>query len=124
MIKSSEFGKNARQARQNKPAGRIYVPSGWKHYVMCRKTLWPTFVSRGKTVVFFQLKGEKTVPPRKTNVLLRVFFVPTLTYAQDCTSGYIFSNSHTLSQNVIDIPNCTILDLTYVIFLFSSIMEV
>ena len=89
MIKSSEFGKNARQARQNKPAGRIYVPSGWKHYARGRKTVFPRktnvllrvfFCLRHnnsearKNGCFFRPKREKTVFPRETNVLLRVFF--------------------------------------------------
>jgi hypothetical protein len=54
----------------------IYVPSGWKHYAMpgaeklrSKPALFPVEKKMG----FFPPKGEKTVFPRETNILLRVF---------------------------------------------------
>ena len=34
----------------------LYVPVGWKDYVKCRKTLSRTFVSRGRSVAFFDCR--------------------------------------------------------------------
>ena len=75
---------------------RIYVPSGWKHYARDRKTLRRTFVSWGKTVVFFDRRKKKQFFQGK-QMFFSEFFCARHNVFQP--EGYIFLGFHPLTYH-------------------------
>ena len=81
---------------QLESAHRIYVPSGWKHYARDRKALRRTFVSWGKTVVFFDRREKKQFFQGK-QMFFSEFFCARHNFFQP--EGYIFLGFHPLTYH-------------------------